>query len=170
MSNAEITAHMHANGIDRQSTTHRVPASPQPTRRRGASAFYSQFRGGGRPTLKNEPRTGALYEKGATGTTFETATEHAVRQETQLSKAGQVDRFVRENALRKEDGKYFTSKEAQRGREADLKEDTGEDWCPRQCAPGEAGQGRRRKRSGRARTRGRSRACLSSSSTAASTR
>jgi hypothetical protein len=101
---------------------------------RGARAFYSQFRGGNRPAVKNEARTGRLYERGATGTTFDTAVEHAVRQETQLAKAEQVDRFVHDNGLKHQDGKYFTSKEATDLAKR-LAEDTGEEWTPISAVP-----------------------------------
>lgn len=130
LSNTEIEAHAQAHGVDPKHLAY----LPHRLDIRGSRAFYSQFRGGGRPTLKNEPRTGALYAKGATGTSFDTVVETAVRQETQVKKAQEVDRFVHENALRKQDGTYFTSKEATELAQR-LHADTGEAWTPVSAVP-----------------------------------
>lgn len=130
MSNAEIETHMQASGLD---PAH-VAYLPHRSDVRGARAYYSQFRGGGRPAVKNEPRTGRLYERGATGTTFDTAAEHAVRQETQLAKAHAVDRFVHDTGLKRDDGRYFTAKEARETADR-LAKDTGEEWTPISAVP-----------------------------------
>jgi hypothetical protein len=126
----KIEAHMREHGVDPD----HIAYLPHRTDVRGSRAFYSQFRGGGRPVVKNEARTGALYAKGATGTTFDTVVEHSVRQRTQIAKAQEVDSFIRDSGLKREDGRYFTSKEAAETAKR-LADDTGEGWVPVSAVP-----------------------------------
>jgi hypothetical protein len=130
MANAEIEAHMRASGVD---PTH-IAYLPHNANVVGRRAYYSQFRGGGRPTIPNQERTGELYARGATGVTRQTIRDQAVRQRTTLAKAQQVDRFVHDSAMVREDGKAFTPAEARETADR-LAKDTGEEWVPVSMAP-----------------------------------
>jgi hypothetical protein len=60
--------------------------------------------------------------------------ETAVRQETQLKKAQEVDRFVHENGLRHETGRYLKGPEARELADR-IAQDTGEEFVPVSAVP-----------------------------------
>jgi hypothetical protein len=135
---ADIEAHRGPGGFDT------LAYLPDRMDLRGAAAYHSQFRLA-RPNLNRETRTGAAYEKGINDVSIQSVADEFAHKSTQVAKAEQIDKALRENAVRhfaatkakrgetltaKEQkivdrGGHFTAKEAERLREK-LEADTGE--------------------------------------------